>query len=241
MLVVVNPERPGSLETLRKHNRVRVLDVLRRRGAASRAAIGRETGLSRTSVSSLVADLIAEGVVVEAPDTEPRPPSPGGGQPWTPAHARPSAGTVIGMDFGHDSVRVVITDLSYGVVDETLHELDVDNLARKALAHAAGAARALLDEHALDRERVVGAGVALSTPVRAGVPTSPAIFRSWLDIDVSGELEEILGVPVHVGNDANLGALAEGDARRGPGCGQPRGTWMLSAGVGAGLVLDGQL
>src|SRR4051794_16668534 len=189
MLFVVNPERPGSLETLRRHNRVRVLEVLRRRGAASRAAIGRETGLSRTSVSSLVADLIAEGVVVESPDSEPRASSLNGGRPSTPLTLDPSAGGVIGMDFGHDSVRVVLTDLSYTVLDETLHELDVDNEARKALAHAAGAARTLLDEHQIERERLVGAGVALSTPVRDGVPTSRAIFRSWLDIDVSGELQ----------------------------------------------------
>jgi len=155
----VNPERPGSLETLRRHNRVRVLEVLRRRGAASRAAIGRETGLSRTSVSSLVADLIAEGVVVESPDSEPRSSSPNGGRPSTPLTLDPSAGGVIGMDFGHDSVRVILTDLSYTVLDETLHQLDVDNEARKALAHAAGAARTLLDEHQIDRDRVVaGAG-----------------------------------------------------------------------------------
>jgi len=236
----VNPERPGSLETLRRHNRVRVLEVLRRRGAASRAAIGRETGLSRTSVSSLVADLIAEGVVVESPDSEPRSSSPNGGRPSTPLTLDPSAGGVIGMDFGHDSVRVILTDLSYTVLDETLHQLDVDNEARKALAHAAGAARTLLDEHQIDRDRVVGAGVALSTPVRNGVPTSRAIFRSWLDIDVSGELEGSLGVPVQVGNDANLGALAEAML----GAGQDTGNLvyvMLSAGVGAGLVLDGRL
>lgn len=54
--------RPGAL---RERNRLMVIDVLRRRGNASQADIARETGLSRTSVSNLVAELREAGLVVE--------------------------------------------------------------------------------------------------------------------------------------------------------------------------------
>ena len=57
--------RTGSLETLRRLNRLRVIDALRDEGLISRAEIARRTGLSRSTVSSLVADLQADGLVVE--------------------------------------------------------------------------------------------------------------------------------------------------------------------------------
>src|SRR6185295_17720784 len=57
--------RTGSLESLRERNRLRVVEALRQRGAISRSDIARQTGLSRSTVSSLVADLQAEGLVVE--------------------------------------------------------------------------------------------------------------------------------------------------------------------------------
>ena len=55
----------GSLQSLRQHNLLRVVDALRAAGAASRADIARNTGLSRTTVSTLVADLHERGLVVE--------------------------------------------------------------------------------------------------------------------------------------------------------------------------------
>ena len=68
--------RTGSLESLRQLNRLRVVDALRDEGLISRAEIARRTGLSRSTVSSLVADLQADGLVVERsePDAPPRRP-----------------------------------------------------------------------------------------------------------------------------------------------------------------------
>ena len=54
--------RTGSLESLRELNRLRVVETLRERGTASRAEIARVTGLSRSTVSSLVSDLQAHGL-----------------------------------------------------------------------------------------------------------------------------------------------------------------------------------
>ena len=62
----------GSLESLRERNRRELLDTLRRKGSASRAELARLTGLSRSTVSTLVADLQSTGLVVEH---QPAPPS----------------------------------------------------------------------------------------------------------------------------------------------------------------------
>src|SRR5258708_35924582 len=138
-------EGPGSLEALRQLNRVRVLQTLGRRGGASRADVVRETGLSRTTVSSLVSALLEEGVVVERTDREPRHSSPNGGRPATVLTLNPSAGSVVGIDFGHDYVRVGLADLSCTLLAETSASLDVDNRAVEALNAAARMARELID------------------------------------------------------------------------------------------------
>ena len=89
---------PGSLESLRRLNRSRVLGVLQLRGAASQADIVRETGLSRTTVSSLVAELIQEGAVVEPSEPARHAPSPNGGRPPTLLTLDPSSGGFVGVD-----------------------------------------------------------------------------------------------------------------------------------------------
>ena len=61
----------GSLAWLRERNRARVLHVIRERGRLSQADIARATGLSRTTVHSLVVEMKDEGLITEleaAPD-----------------------------------------------------------------------------------------------------------------------------------------------------------------------------
>ena len=131
--------RTGSLESLRERNRLRVIDALRTRGAISRADIARQTGLSRSTVSSLVSDLQASGMVIErATDGVAATGSQGGRPPVLVALDR-SAGAVVGLDFGHDSLRVAIADLSYTILAESFAELEVDTAAEDALDTAADA------------------------------------------------------------------------------------------------------
>ena len=63
----------GSLESLRDSNRSRVIDALRRRGSASRSDLARLTGLSRTTVTTLIADLQDRGLILEEPGDPARP------------------------------------------------------------------------------------------------------------------------------------------------------------------------
>src|SRR3712207_3486019 len=101
----------GSLESLRAHNRRRVLDALRQRGTASRADIARHTGLSRSTVSSLVGELQESGLVVETHEVNGSAVAAGQGRPPVLLTLDRRAGAVIGIDFGHDDVRVAVADL----------------------------------------------------------------------------------------------------------------------------------
>src|ERR1700730_17039965 len=135
----------GSLESLRDLNRWRVVEILRSRGTASRAEIARQTGLSRSTVSSLVADLQASGLIVERGTEEPAHDTHGGRPPVLLALS-PSAGAAIGIDFGHRHLRVAVADLSSTILAETSRELDVNHAATEGLELAAALVTELLEE-----------------------------------------------------------------------------------------------
>ena len=63
----------ASLKELREHNRLRLLEEIRRAGAADRAELVRGTGLSRATVSAMVGECLSRGVIVEE-DGRPRRP-----------------------------------------------------------------------------------------------------------------------------------------------------------------------
>jgi predicted NBD/HSP70 family sugar kinase len=231
---------PGSLESLRSRNRLRVLETVQQRGAISRVDITRTTGLSRTTVSSLVAELLSEGVLSERA-AEPPAPSPGGGRPATLLALSPDGGGVLGVHLGHEGVRVVLADLSGDVLGERQREIDVDHLPADSLAYVADAALELVAGSGHDIGRVIGMGVAVSAPVQlvSHALRTPSMLRDWTDIDIAAQLRDRVGVPVHVGNDANLGAMAEWTFGVGRGA-DDLIYLMLSDGVGAGLILNGR-
>jgi predicted NBD/HSP70 family sugar kinase len=224
--------------------RERLLDYLWQAGPVARAQVVRDTRLSRATVSKLVGELQSEGLVAQRSS-----PSAGrAGRPESLLAIAPGLGTVGGIDFGHGSVRVALADLEGTILQQARHELDVDNEPEKAIAVAVAELRAMapgeqeLRAMAPGPHRLLGVGAALSAPVRRddGMPVAAGILPGWRSVSLSAELRDRLGVPVHVGNDANLGALAE--VRTGAGQGAANVVYlMLSSGIGAGLILDGAL
>jgi predicted NBD/HSP70 family sugar kinase len=197
--------------------------------------------LSRTTVSKLVGELQAEGLVVERGELAAAE-SPSIGRPPVALTLNPAAGVAVGIDFGHDLVRVAVADLSGTVLRETRRDFDVDADAPGAVALAADLVAGLLAGAGTSLDKVVGVGVAVSAPVLrdASEVAAASILPGWAAFSPGGELERRLGRPVMMGNDANLGALAE--VRHGAGRGARNVIYvMLSGGIGAGLVLDGEL
>ncbi len=229
----------GSLESLREHNRGRVVDALRRRGTASRAELARLTGLSRTTVSTLVGELQAQGVVTERAGRSDRTAQ---GRPGILLALDGSVGVVAGIHFGHAAITVAVGDLSQTVLAERRRALDVDHVGRGALDAAAELLGQALDEAAIDSGRVLAIGAAVAGPVDQGrdVVHAGTVLPSWEDLAPATELGTRFGVPVHVDNDANLGALAE--LHHGAGAGVRDLLYVYAgAGIGAGLVIGGRL
>ena len=234
------PTVSSPAPTARERSALRVLDYLFRAGPASRVDIIRATGLSRATVSKLIGELQAQGLV-----TEQRPALTVAGRSGRPPALltlNPELGAFGGVDFGHSSVRVAIADVTGTLLVEDRFDLDVDNAAELAIAAAVERLPALVAETGLPGQRLLGVGAAISAPVRRDGASlvSAGILPGWSAVSPQRELARRLDVPVHVGNDANLGALAE--VRTGAARGASDVVYvMLSSGVGGGLVLGGSL
>jgi predicted NBD/HSP70 family sugar kinase/DNA-binding transcriptional ArsR family regulator len=231
----------GSLASLRRLNRGRVIDTLRAHGVISRAEIARRTGLSRSTVSSLVSELQSDGLVVEREETG-EAHGEQGGRPPILLSFDASAGAAIGIDFGHSHVRVAVSDLSSNILAERAAPIDTDHSSHEGLDVAIDLIGEALAETGIDRSRVIGAGLGLPGPVdqKDGVIGSSAILPGWVGVAAGEEMRRRLEVPVSVDNDANLGALAE--LTHGAGRGATDLVYLkLSSGIGAGLILGGRL
>ncbi len=224
----------GSPGALRSDNRRRILDALRRGGTASQAEIARRTGLSRATVSNIVRDLRAvDWITVNGTD---------GGRRGSEVSLNRQAGLVVGVDFGHRHVRVAVADVGHTIHAETCRELPADHGADHDLPLIGEIVDALLGSINADKSTVVGVGMGLPAPVDpdTGEIRAPAILPGWVGVLAAAATAERLGLPVLVDNDANLGAL--GELTWGAGVGSRHVIYVkASTGIGAGLILDGQL
>lgn len=215
-----------------------VVGRLRAIGPMTRSEIGSTMGLSRTTVSATVAQLMADGWVQE------RPPSGvvlGPGRPATVLTLTRQAGIAIGVDLGRSHARVVLADLGHEVLAEQSLELQDGWDATDAFDAVEALVGEALTAGAADRAEVVGIGLGLPAPLdTSGHATSITIPPDWVRDDPAQALAKRLGVPVAVENDANLGALAE--ARWGAGRRFDTLFYVkASTGIGAGLVFQGRL
>ncbi|HEX3317792.1 MAG TPA: ROK family transcriptional regulator [Solirubrobacteraceae bacterium] len=230
----------GSLTSLRELNRGRVIESLRELGVGSRAEIARSTGLSPATVSTLVSQLVAAGMVVDAPRRVSRRGQ--GGRPPALITLDPSVGVAIGIDFGKRHLAVAVSDLSHEILAERWRTMHEDYDARTGMDGAVKLVEEALERSDADRDRVLGVGLGLPGPIHrsTGMVGSSAILPGWTDVRIAEVMSERLQLPVHVDNDANLGALAEFHWGAGRNA-SPLVYLKMATGIGAGIVVGGRL
>lgn len=216
-------------EHARNHNRSLVLQTLYRAGQQSRADIARSTGLTRVTISDLVGEFIAEGLIIETGQRE---------------DARPGKPATL-LDINRSAFQIVGIDLSdYALFRGAVLDLDGTILERRevALEGATG------DEATAKVVDLVGQLIALATSPLLGVGVgSPGIVDhsgtvlsapnlGWSAVPLQAELAQHFSVPVVVGNDANAAVLAEHSFG-----GADRDMMLVTVGhgLGAGLLLGG--
>lgn len=221
----------GSLRSLREGNRDRLLGLLREHGALHRAELARRAGISRSTVSTIVSELLRDGLIVET-DSSGR----GGG-----LTLNPRAGAVVGFDFSADGVSGVLADLGHEVIGEAARSYAPDLPWAECLELGIRLADELLERSGLAWSRVLGVGVGVPGPVdqRTGELAGGARSPGWNGARPTATLTQRLGLPVAVANTAKVGALAEVTWGAARGC-RDVIYLKLAAGVSAGLILDGK-
>jgi predicted NBD/HSP70 family sugar kinase len=232
---VGRPLRPtGKLlqEDARRHHRSLLLQHLFREGPASRADLARSSGLTRVTVSDLVGEMLADGLVTELG-------APAGsrvGKPPTLVGLAADSHHVIGLDLSEtDRMSGAVVNLA-GTV-QARHEVHVDGAVGEGAVELV--LRLAAELVAMSVRPVLGIGVGSPGVVGTDGTVIDAPNLAWTDTPLAARLAEATGLPVFVANDANTAVLGEhtfGESGDG-------GLMVLrvGTGVGAGLVLGGSL
>jgi predicted NBD/HSP70 family sugar kinase len=230
---LLRPSAKSLPEHARGHNRSLVLQTLYRSGTLSRADLARSTGLTRVTISDLVADLMDEKLVVEVGQRDGSRP----GKPATMLDINRGGFQIIGIDLSDYAVfRGAILDLDGVVLERAEVPLDGATGA-EAAAKVVALAQRLVAAASLP---LLGIGVGSPGIVDLAGTVLSAPNLGWPSDGAGEPLQEALaaatGLPVIVANDANAAALAEHSF------GAALSDMMLvkvGHGVGAGLIIGG--
>lgn len=216
----------------RRHHLALVMRTLFPGERFSRAEISRRTGLTRVTVSDLVAELIDEKLLVEMGRSAAKRP----GKPGTLLSIDPDGRRVVSLDLSqpaemHGAVLDVLGRVTYrevraapgsGSGADLLHE--VTQFAQELATRPGG--------------RVLGIGIGTPGTVDAGGVVLAAPNLSWKRVPLARTVSDCTRLPVCVENDANSAALAE---RHLAGGAENLLLVQLARGVGAGILVEGRV
>lgn len=194
----------NSNDQARRHNLSTLLTLLHHGGSQTRAGLTRATGLNRSTIAALVAELGELGLVYETQQTDPG--TVGRPSPFVHLTDRMLA---VAVNPDLDAVTIGLVGLGGRVHSRVRHETatapgvaETIDIVRRAV----DALRAGLD----DGQRIIGIGLAVPGLVRTsdGVVTlAPHLL--WNDQPLAAPVADALGIPALAANDAQLGLLAE--------------------------------
>lgn len=232
-------EHVASGPSPRALSRRLVLDQLRDRGARTINDISLASGLSRATVSSVIAELQRDGSIVRE-----EPSRLGAGRPARVYALTAASGYVGAVDMGHSHVSTAVASVRGEVLTETRVELDVDASGIQAIFTAIDSLRLAMAD--ADVSQLSAATLGVPGPLdRTGDARVIAgqVMPGWRGIAPLDEFKRgvsFIKGPVLVENEVHLGAVGE------HALGAARGFGNLlyvkvSAGIGSGTVLSGQL
>ena len=185
-----------------------VHEVIRLYGPLSRAEVARHTELTGQTVSNLVRELMALGLVREG-DAR----TEGRGAPSTSLEINPNGAYSIGLDLDRDHLTGVLVDLA-GRVRHRIH-LDVDTPSPdQTVDLMVDMAQTLVSRQDIKQENLAGIGIGIPGPMcRAGdgkgYVVNPKAFPGWHRIPLANLLQERLDTAVFLENNATAAAVGE--------------------------------
>ena len=227
-------ERAGTFDGVHRRNLSKLLGLVHLEGPLSRARLTAATGLNRSTVAALSAELVESGLVEErAPDPTNRV-----GRP-SPVVAPHPGVIAIAVNPEVDAVTIAAVGLDGTIVVRERHEMDRLVTPPETAELVAGVVDRWRSD-ALRRARVVAVGLSVPGLVRASdglVRLAPHL--EWADAPLRALVEEAAGIPAFIGNDASLGAVAEHLFGAGRGVDDMVYLNGGASGIGGGLIVHG--
>ncbi|WUQ03756.1 ROK family transcriptional regulator [Streptomyces sp. NBC_00250] len=235
-----------TVRDLRRENRTAVLQRLYFDGPLSRFSLGPATGLSSGSISNVVAELVAEGLVEEAGSVD-----SAGGRPRTLLRITPDSGCMIGVDVGETRVRIELFDLTLTELARTERPLAIDSPnphdryeVGVVVGHVREAIAEVLRIADVPAERLLGVGVGVPGIVARTAEDGAVVHGQtigWDAVPLERLLRESVDLPATVPYWIDNGAKTLGQAEMWFGAGRGARSAVVvlfGSGVGACVVTD---
>jgi len=226
-----------NLISVKEQNLAIVLEIIRKVGPVSRADISDISGLTPSTVTNLIKDLIDRGIVRESGMAR----STGGRKPILISLNRDYC-QVVGIDISRSRMKAVLTNLggeiAFSDVRSCKASEGVDSIIHKVLDLISDCIRAISDRES----NLVGVGIGCPgwvNPEQGTVIHSPN-FEGWHNVKLKERVEKEIGMPVFIDNDANCSALAESWFGIGRGVGNLI-FLSIDSGIGGGIILNEEI
>lgn len=224
--------KKAHLELIKKMNRELVLETIRNEQPISRARVSRELGLSRSTVSTIVEELIATKFVIEKGQGSS---TKEGGRRGIELRFNPKSAFGVGVEFGEDSCVICITDLDGSII------LKERSGRKDGYGSIYDYIIGCLEKASIRLEDVIVVGFSIpgiTNSVEGTVVASPEL--QWKNKPLIREMKKYINKPMYLNNDVNCAALGE------QWLGAARGLQdfifiSMTAGVGSAIVANGSL
>jgi predicted NBD/HSP70 family sugar kinase/DNA-binding XRE family transcriptional regulator len=236
-------EFPGNQQLLKVVNRMALVRRMCASPGLSRADLATTVGLTKSTVSLLVRELIEEGWLVEREIVA----TGELGRRPTPLFIDSSRLLLLGAEVGIESARVVASSLTGEVLATVIGNYGAGRSAKGCIGVLATALLKLRSQLDHDKHQIIGIGVGLP----GGVDEANAVLRfapnlGWRDVPVGALLSEKLagsalaGVPLFIQNEADVAALGEMEFNPSQAS-DPLLYVSINQGVGAGVIVGDRL
>ena len=221
-------------QRIKINNKQKVLETIRENAPISRAELAQKLGLTKSTVSSLVNELIEANICYEMGPGE----SSGGRRPVMLLFQHTEA-YVIGIDIGVNYILGVLTDLNGNIIKERKQPTMTSDYD-EALEIIMDLIRSLISSAPESMYGVVGIGLAVPGTVDMDGELLLAPNLNWKHKQLKQDIHDAFNLPVMIENEANAGAFAEKQI----GSGQSANDMVyISAGIGigVGMILKDEL
>lgn len=222
-----------------KHNNMyAVLDIIREKGKISRRDIAKEVGVTSSSVTNIVNDLISREYVIEV-GTE----KSGGGRRPIILQLNPDSGYVIGIELKVTSICCVIVNVLSEIVIQKITVPCFDNGPDDVIQQIVDLINSLISSSRIEYKRILGIGVVSAGPFnwKEGVMLNPPNFKGWEYVPIRSAVMQATGIKTFFEKDSSSAAIAEywfGCAKEIPNVFVIN---VYEVGLGGGILINGEI